>query len=254
MWLSIFSVLIFLDLFPHRLRERGSLFIVDVSLSMTVEDMIGENSVRKSRLQVVQDILKNIPDTSQRALMTFAETAKLQLPLSRNDILWDEVVDAITPITYGASTDLGVALQSAALVYGDVPLDVYIFTDGEQTIQTDVLTGAITRDNMQIHIIGVWSNEWGKIINNYDSEWRIVYKKYEWKEILSKLDKDYLVWLQDAYDATLTIIQDATDKGSILTLLDSHKSVPLQSLDRVYYILAWFCILLWLIIPDYRKK
>lgn len=66
--------------------------------------------------------------------MTFAESAKLQFPLARADTVWDEVVDAISPITYGASTNIETALASAKLIYPDIPLDVYIFTDGEETI------------------------------------------------------------------------------------------------------------------------
>ncbi len=71
--------------------------------------------------------------TRPSALMTFASNAKLQLPLSTDDRVWDEVVRAIDVIRYGSPTDIESALMSAMLIYGTESMDVYLLTDGEGT-------------------------------------------------------------------------------------------------------------------------
>ena len=65
--------------------------------------------------------------------MTFASSAKLQLPLATDKRVWDEVVDAIDVVRYGSPTDIETALASAMLVYGGESMEVYVLTDGERT-------------------------------------------------------------------------------------------------------------------------
>lgn len=68
--------------------------------------------------------------------MTFADDARLQLPLSTDVTLWKETLSTLTPIRYGATTDIESALASVALIYTGAPLDIIIFTDGESTQDT----------------------------------------------------------------------------------------------------------------------
>jgi hypothetical protein len=251
-----FLALIFTGLSSERSSVRGSLFLVDVSLSMTVEDVILDDGILISRMSAAQDILKSIPHDRPMGLMTFAETAKLQLPLSEDKNIWDEVVSSLEPIRYGASTDITTALSSVGLIYGNTPLDVYVLTDGERTTPDDVLSGSTLPSTLRITFIWIGSEAWGKIVNNYDGTGQRVYKKYDWKEVLSKLDVEYLGELSEIYNARYTYIttkEDIKTLDEFFTREDTDWMDTIWS-DRLYYVLAWFLILLWCMIPDYRLK
>jgi von Willebrand factor type A domain len=236
-------------------QERGVLFIVDTSLSMSVEDIVSENNILTSRLSVARDLLRSVNIWSSRALMTFASSAKLQLPLSTDDKIWKEVIDAIDVVRYGSPTDIETALASAILVYGNAPLDIYILTDGERTSEWESLTGVILPEDISLHLIGIGTTEGGKIVNNYDGDGRIVYKKYDWKEILSRLDKNYLQSLSKKYNTSLEYIENTSDIESIRTSIHwvATDEKILFNLD-ILYILSSLLILMGMMMYDYRLR
>lgn len=187
--------------------------------------------------------------------MTFASSAKLQLPLSTDDRVWDEVVGAIDVVWYGSPTDIETALASAMLIYRNTPVDIYILTDGERTSEWESLTGVILQKDTHIHLIGIGTTEGGKIMNNYDGNGHIVYKKYEWKEILSRLDKNYLETLSKKYDTSLGYIEKASDIAVLQQSIDSDNTdkIPLPGMD-ILYMLSSFLILAGMMMRDYRVR
>lgn len=236
-------------------QNKGVLYIVDTSLSMSVEDIVSENNILTSRLSVARDLLRSVNTRSSRALMTFASSAKLQLPLATDKRVWDEVVDAIDVVRYGSPTDIETALASAMLVYGRESMDVYVLTDGERTSEWESLTWVILPDGIHLHFIGIGTTEGGKIVNNYDGDGRIVYKKYEWKEILSRLDKDYLEALSKKYNASLQYIEKWADISQIRQNIDAS-DIDMGSASNVsmYLFIATLLVLIGLVSPDYTKK
>lgn len=222
---------------------------------MSVEDIVNENNILTSRLSVARDLLRSVNTWSSRALMTFASSAKLQLPLATDKRVWDEVVDAIDVVRYGSPTDIETAFASAMLVYGGESMDVYVLTDGERTSEWESLTWVILPDGINLHFIGIGTTEGGKIVNNYDGDGRIVYKKYEWKEILSRLDKNYLEALSKKYNASLQYIEQWSDITRIRETISSSTRDTQRIWDNsLLLIISAFLILAGMMVMDYKKK
>lgn len=87
--------------------------------------------------------------------MTFASTARLQLPLSHYDMLWQSTLDTLSPVSYGSVTDIESALASALLTYGTTPLHIVLITDGETTTDIATQTGVVLPGSMDLTLIGI---------------------------------------------------------------------------------------------------
>ena len=239
---------------PHK-NDRWALFVVDTSLSMSVADIAWTQGALLSRVDTTKKILSDMSMTRPSALMTFASSAKLQLPLSTDERVWDEVIGAIDVIRYGSPTDIGSALASAMLIYSIEPMDIYLLTDGEGTSTENIGTWVSIPRHTRLHIIGIGTENGGKIINNYDGSGRAVYKQYEWKDIISRLDRDNIKFIADQYGASFDFIEDESDIMRIQNYIASnHPSLGDFSSDQTLLILASFFIIVGMVIPDYRKK
>lgn len=222
---------------------------------MVVEDILGEDNILNSRLDIAKRILLENNLSGYRALMTFASNSKLQLPLSNDVIVWNEIVNSIEPIQYWSPTDIESAIASTVLLYPDTDIDVYILTDGERTSEWDSMTWVIVWDSMRFHLIGIGTANGGKIINNYDGNGNYVYKKYDWKDIISRLDKDYLKQIADRYWTTLHTVESTSDIWWVIESIwrDTPHATQWTIQDWIL-IFGSVCILLGLIVPDYSKK
>jgi hypothetical protein len=169
--------------------------------------------------------------------MTFASTARLQLPLSHDDILWRDTIDALSPVRYGSVTDIDTALASAILTYGTTSLHIVLITDGETTTDTLTQTGVVLSESMDLTLIGIGTSAGGRIIDHYDGDGRIVYKVYEGRDVISRLDLDHLKQLAAKYDAKLSLVAQSSDIPETQSfLLQKQKSNPLES-SRILLIL-----------------
>lgn len=236
-------------------EARPILYIVDTSLSMSVDDIVWDDGIRHSRLDTVIDLLQQLPSNRPRWLMTFASSARLQIPFSLDDSLWDSVVSAITVIRYGAPTDIETALASAVLIYQDTPMDIVVLTDAESTVDAESQTWVTLSPGMSLHLIGIGTPEGGKIVANYDGDGRIVYKQYQWKDIISRLDENMLKSLSKKYDATTTIIGKYSDIETVIReTIDTLWSQPIDDKTSFVMLFGVFFIITGLIFPDYRRK
>ncbi len=87
--------------------------------------------------------------------MTFASTARLQLPLSYDEAVWQATLDTLSPVSYGSVTDIDTALASALLTYGTTPLHIVLITDGETTTDIVTQTGVVLPGSMDLTLIGI---------------------------------------------------------------------------------------------------
>ena len=147
--------------------------------------------------------------------MTFASTARLQLPLSYDEAVWQSTLDTLSPVSYGSVTDIDTALASALLTYGITPLHIVLITDGETTTDIVTQTGVVLPESMDLTLIGIGTPSGGRIVDHYDGDGRIVYKVYEGKEVISRLDAEHLTRLADIYDADFLGIEDISDIESV---------------------------------------
>ena len=108
---------------------------------------------------------------------------------------------------------------------------------------------------MRLHLIGIGTTEGGKIVNNYDGDGRIVYKKYQWKDIISRLDEEGLISLSDRYDASYSIIDTYSDIGDAAATMDDVYPNQGTTRDVSFFYIFWAILLcLGLVFPDYRHK
>ena len=91
-------------------------FLLDTSLSMAVQDILGTGGVYLSRLDASKLLIKNLL-SEQNALMTFSDESTMILPLSPDRETFSAVLDALEPVLYGKSTHIESALSALALIY-----------------------------------------------------------------------------------------------------------------------------------------
>jgi hypothetical protein len=175
--------------------------------------------------------------------MTFASAARLQLPLSHDDILWRDTIDTLTPVRYGSMTDIETALASAILTYGTTPLHIVLITDGETTTDIATQTGVVLPGSMDLTLIGIASVAGGRIIDHYDGDGRIVYKDYDGKEVISRLDLDHLKKLSTKYHAQLALIEKSSDVAGVRSLLLQQQIQNPIGSSRILFILAALLVL-----------
>jgi hypothetical protein len=175
--------------------------------------------------------------------MTFASTARLQLPLSHDDILWQSTLDTLSPVSYGSVTDIDTALASAILTYGTTPLHIVLITDGETTTDIATQTGVVLPGSMDLTLIGIASVTGGRIIDHYDGDGRIVYKVYEGRDVVSRLDLDYLQKLSTKYHAQLALIEKSSDVAEVHSLLSQQQIQNPIGSSPILFILAALLVL-----------
>ena len=222
---------------------------------MSVDDITDTNWVRYSRLDAAIEFLRvSFPDR-MKWLMTFASSARLQIPFSDDRWLWEDIISALSVIRYGAPTDIETALASVMVIYQDTPMDIVVLTDAESTVDIESHTGVTLSPDMRLHLIGIGTTEGGKIVNNYDGDGRIVYKKYQWKDIISRLDEEGLISLSDRYDASYSIIDIYSDIGDAGATMDDVYPIQGTTRDVSFFYIFWAILLcLGLVFPDYRHK
>jgi von Willebrand factor type A domain len=99
--------------------DQRTLWIVDTSLSMTVEDITDSHSITHSRLDLAQALIASGAEAipGMHALMTFSDIARLQIPFTRDVSFFTLVTESLTPHIYGLGTDIPTVLQSIEDIY-----------------------------------------------------------------------------------------------------------------------------------------
>lgn len=100
-------------------------------------------------------MLTSLDSIRPRGIMTFADNARLQLPLSSDSRLWKETLSTLAPVRYGAPTDIESAIASAVLIYSGTPIDIVLFTDGESTQTSSTGTILALPGDMSLTLIGI---------------------------------------------------------------------------------------------------
>jgi hypothetical protein len=84
--------------------ERETLWIVDTSLSMAVEDITHSQHLSSSRLDLAKALIASgvVHIPGQHALMTFSDIARLQVPLTSDRDFIGLTLRTLSPRLYGA--------------------------------------------------------------------------------------------------------------------------------------------------------
>jgi von Willebrand factor type A domain len=197
-------------------NDQRTLWVVDTSLSMSVEDVTDNHSITHSRLNLAQELIASgaelIP--GMHALMTFSDIARLQIPFIRDSSFFSLVSKNLTPHIYGIGTDIPTVIQSIESIYPWESLQVVLLTDGENSRLPSEFP--ILGKEKKIVIIGIGTEAGGPILEGYAANGYPIYKQFQWKNAISRMDRSFLEQLRDHYDAKLFF---TTKKNDILWIL-----------------------------------
>ena len=206
-WLAFLFAAIYLD--SSLSDEKKTLWVIDTSLSMQVQDLMTSSGVMLSRLSVVRDMvwweLNNLEWS--HGIMTFGSNAQVLSPLTDDKESLSSIISSLTPELYTSSSDLSAALALVELLYPDDSMSVILVTDGEN--MTLGSSGAIQLTGKSLTVIWVGTTVGWPMLQGYDSDGKPRYKQFEWKNALSRRDDEFLTSLTKTYEGNLVIIENA---------------------------------------------
>lgn len=226
-----------------------TLWVIDNSLSMTVTDIMGDDNIIISRLDLAKNIVQTASQiiTRDQAIMSVAHGARLDLPMNQDLAVIKNVVDGISPITQGGWSNFATPIQMIQLIYGkERHLDVIWLTDGEFADSGSTYTGNI--DNMNITFIGIGTLAGWPILLGYNDEWVPRYKESWWTRVNSIRDDASLKNVANILWANAYFI-DSKNAIDLNQIISSQQSSPQISW---YIIFGGFMLFIGLLAPRYR--
>ena len=103
---------------------------------MMVADIGTQSGVMISRLALAKDIIQteSVRIGGDQAIMTAANGARLEIPLTSDLTAIANVAQGINPITHGGGSSFVTPLETIRLIYGNMShLHIIWITDGEFT-------------------------------------------------------------------------------------------------------------------------
>lgn len=198
-FLSLFFALLyfinfhFLDIEKNN-KNEDIVFILDVSKSMNVVDYKDF-----SRLEIAKKIIKNHikkAPNNRYSLVVFAWTATSVFPLSSdinlfNDFL--ENVDNNSVLKQWTNFYSAIKLGISRLNINELNTkNIIILSDGSDEDLNSEQIKNLKLNSTNIFIIWIWTVKWGKIPEQKTTYWDIIYKRYSWEEVVSKINTDFL--------------------------------------------------------------
>jgi hypothetical protein len=240
-------------------QEEKTLWIVDNSLSMVVQDIQSNSDILLSRLDLAGSLVLSwralIP--GEHALMTLWDGAKLLLPFSDESDIFSATVQWIVPVLYDSQTDIQAALSAVELIYGNSPMHIILLSDGEDTSANATMNKEIISSSKQYTFIAIGTIAWWPMLQGYDAQWNPRYKYFEWKTAISRLDMNNVERISEKYNATSYVIDSikTLDKDILQNIQKKNKEISYLFQSQWIY-LSWILLLLiWLMLPSviYKK-
>lgn len=206
-FLSLSFLLVFLSIFDIKYFSKEEkkekwldiVFVLDVSKSMNAVDIEGKNwfytRLDFSKKIISDFVLKN--NQNRFSLITFSWEAKSVLPFTNDTDLFLtflEKVDFRDFQKQGSDFWSAIKLANSRALYGKQKNKIVIFiSDGWE--DEDFISGDffdLKDKNNNYFILWVWSEKWWKIFLWQDVFGWKSYQKYEWKDVLVKLNEKNL--------------------------------------------------------------
>lgn len=167
-----------------------TIILIDTSASMLAED------VKPSRLQKSILMAKHFARKAvgqQLSIVVFAEIQKKIVPFTNDLDLIDSRLDSIKNLKnqYGSSA-LSLAIQESIQYFqevgGEARGNILVFTDGEETAEGIKLK--VPKD-VHVALVGVGTNQGGRIPLDDSRGFRFGYKKDKGRDITTKLEENF---------------------------------------------------------------
>lgn len=230
--------------------ETQTLWIVDNSLSMMVEDIATDNDIIDSRLSFAKKIIEKgstlIP--GKQAIMSVAYWAKLEVPMTDNLGVVSDVVNGINPIMRWGGSTISTPLEMIRIIYGDLPnLHIFWLTDGEFSDSGSTYSGKL--DTSSITFVGLGTKAGWPIPLGYDAQGKPRYKEVDGQKIISIRDDASLNRVTKTLGANVLFFDSNKDMN--LDFIHQKSETSQESLS-LYMIIGWLLITIWLMIPRYN--
>ena len=201
-WLALFTYSIYIT--PSGRGEK-TLWIVDTSLSMSVEDIVESGSITHSRLDLAKAIIKNSIREApwENAVITYARSAWVASPFTPDRGFLIDVTESLRVTDIYGGSDISSAFALVHSLYATLagPLHIILISDWGST--TDLTHMSDLPSGADLTIIGIGTPKWGKIPLGYNLEGERRYKYFEGKEIVVPYEKSSLETLANEYHSSI---------------------------------------------------
>ena len=208
MFLSVFIILFWIFWVKYWEKKVANeakwidiIFTLDVSKSMNVAD-ISDSKYNYTRLDVTKEAISNFVVKNKQDrfwLVIFAWDAISTIPLTTDHNLFLTLlkwVDYRNLVKQWSDFEKAIDLSLNRFVWDDTRSKALIFIsdwwDEIDSVDTNYLKDIAENNNVSYFVVGVWTEEWWKIIKSKNSFGRLVYQKYKWQYVISKLNKNNL--------------------------------------------------------------
>lgn len=177
------------------------IFTLDVSKSMNVAD-ISDSRYNYTRLDVIKEAISNFVVKNKQDrfwLVIFAWDAISTIPLTTDHNLFLTLlkwVDYRNLVKQWSDFEKAIDLSLKRFVWDDTRSKALIFIsdwwDEIDNVDTNYLKSIAKNNNVNYFVVGVWTENWWRIIKSRDAFGRLVYQKYKWQYVISKLNRKNL--------------------------------------------------------------
>jgi len=219
------------------------LFVMDVSKSMNTIDINDKNKLI-SRLDFTKNIIKNYVSFNNKNkywLSIFAWESIELLPFTSNYWMFLKLLNWVNNDNISKNWSELVWVFESVLDYfwSEDNWTVVIFTDWWDD-KIEVLKDTVNKINskkINVFLVWVWSLKWNYIPEGYDVWWDLVYKRYNWKKILSKLNNSNLKKISNKFGFDYYKIDDKKKLAKLekeISLTIEKNTIINDSNNRVY--------------------
>ena len=169
-------------------------FVLDVSKSMLVQDIWTQTRLAWAKQKIVE-ILSQYRGISA-SLSIFAGESLRILPFTPDAGIFQTFLLSLGSDNLSKQgTNIDIALEDALKAFGDESTGtIIVLTDGdEDTIEIREQTKTLLeKQQVDIIIIGLGTQEWWYIIEGRDPFWQAMYKSYRGERVVARLNRDGL--------------------------------------------------------------
>ena len=270
--LGAFIILLFSIFKPVYLSENieseknwiDIVFVLDVSKSMNALDYI--NSWKQiSRLDFSKNLIWNyvVNNPENRYwLVIFAWEAVSSLPLTTDNSIF---LSLLSWVDYRNLNEQWTNLSEAIEFWYDRLLSssedrskaIFLLSDwADDDLKLDFSDKVLENYDIENIIIWIWSKNWAKIPKNIDLFWRVSYEKYNWEDVVTKLNNSALKKIASILDWEYLEFDDVNDLWDIEKILSNleKKAINIwditnkKDLSRILSILSMILFLIYLIL------
>ena len=246
------------------------MIVLDVSKSMNAED-IQDSTWIYSRMNTAKSLVSNIVINNPKnryGLVVFAWEAINVSPLTSDSQVF---LTFLSWVDYRNVNEQGTDLLAAYSLWLERFIDdenhgksLLVITDGwdeDDDIDYDSIKKLLRDWSATQSVIGIWTEDWAKIIRGRDIFWDINYEQYKGKDVISKLNKDTLETLADLEGWEYYEIEKLSDLDNFENIFSEIEKKSIEqawwqnTLDASRYIsfLAFIMFIFFVSIPIFRR-